>query len=97
MTEDVVITVNPWCPYGTRTVGWFGPISAERTILGKSWEEGIEEVLEEAKEKARALGGNAVVGLEIECDPYRSDGGHIFLQGNVARCTALFPDYAVAP
>jgi hypothetical protein len=89
MTE-VLITRDPWVG-GTRS-GYYHipPLKIERKVSGLSWEEAVDGILDEAAQEARQNGCNAIVGIEITCDPYHSDGGLIRLLGTAARLEPMF-------
>lgn len=86
---DVLISVDP-CVSGTRSAGYSGVIRLERNVSGVSWEEAIGRILEDAAEEARHRSCNAVVNVEIHCDPYRTDGVHVSLTGTMANLEPLF-------
>jgi uncharacterized protein YbjQ (UPF0145 family) len=76
MNLDVELYTSPWVS-GTRAVGYFGPISsslflADASVEDRSeaWEKAELELLESLRDKARATGANAVVGLEVTLDPF---------------------------
>ncbi len=91
--SDVILSIHPSVS-GMRWTGMYGPIDLESRLIGASWEEGIEAILDEAAGRARACGANAVVGLEIECDPYHRDGGHVSIQGTIALLEPRFLEMA---
>ncbi len=72
---EVEIYLTPWVS-GTRSVVQFGPIRSELFLddglvddpmgLGKA----EDELLESLRDRARKMGGNAVVGLAITLDPF---------------------------
>lgn len=93
-SRQVILTIEPWVN-GTRMQSYWGPLLLNITVTGASWEEGIDSILEAAAEAARARGCNAVVGIEIECDPYHKNGGRIELKGTVAQLEPLFADVTV--
>ena len=66
------------------------PIQVSRKVTAVSWEEAVDSVLEEAAQQARDRLCNAIVGIEITCDPYHRDGGVIELVGTAAKLEALF-------
>ena len=78
--DDVELYTSPWVS-GTRAAAYFGPISSELFLEDDSVEDRVEawtcaerELLESLREKARSLGANAVVGLEVTLDPFAQDG-----------------------
>lgn len=83
-----IITVAPWVA-GMRATAYHTGIHLTHVVQGKSWEEGIDEILASAEEKARKLGCNALVGLEIACDPYHRPGGRIELSATGAAVVPL--------
>lgn len=87
--SNVILSVSPY-PSGMRAQGYWGPLHLERVIVGKSWEEGIDELLEEAAQAARDLSCNAVVNIEISCDPYHQDGGKVWITGTIASLEPWF-------
>lgn len=96
MKGDVLLSINPWVG-GTRAKGYWGPIKIERMVSGPSWEEAIDAILEDAADEARVRCCNAVVGMEITCDPYRPNGGHIRFEGTAADLEPLFAGVSVWP
>lgn len=100
--EDVALYTSPWVS-GTRAAAYFGPISAELFLEDDTvedrpaaWEKAERELLEGLRDKARGLGANAVVGLEVTLDPFarQSDEGPTGLRlhavGTAARLEPLF-------
>ncbi len=87
--SGIHITHHPWMA-GMRLTALYGTICIKTKVQGKSWEEGIDGALEAAAAEVRELGGNALVGMEMHCDPYHSDGGHIRVIGSSARFEPLF-------
>jgi hypothetical protein len=78
--DDVELYTSPWVS-GTRAAAYFGPISSELFLEDDSVEDRVEawtcaerELLESLREKARSLGANAVVGLEVTLDPFAENG-----------------------
>ena len=80
--ENVELFWSPWVS-GTRSVTYLGPI---RSVLflesgldhdrSGAWSKAERELLESIRDRARAVGANAVVGLEVTVDPFaRSDAG----------------------
>jgi len=74
--EDVELYTSPWVS-GTRAAAYFGPISSELFLEDDSVDDRVEawtraerELLESLRDKARSLGANAVVGLEVTLDPF---------------------------
>jgi hypothetical protein len=72
--QDVELYTSPWVS-GTRAAAYFGPISselflpdAEVTDRSAAWTKAERELLESLRDKARMLGANAVVGLEVTLD-----------------------------
>lgn len=92
---DVVLSAEPWLP-GMRTV-WssWGSMHLRRVVSGVSWEEGIAAIQEDAADEARRGNANAVLGIVIECDPYRCE---LTLTGTAALLEPMFDGYVpVAP
>lgn len=74
--NDVELYTSPWVS-GTRAAAYFGPISSELFLEDDSfedrsaaWSKAERELLESLRDKARTLGANAVVGLEVTLDPF---------------------------
>jgi len=69
----------PWVA-GTRSVAYFGVVTTERAIARsllarQAVLEAEEDALLDALGQCSAeLGGNAVVGVEVEADPFGEDG-----------------------
>lgn len=92
---------SPWVS-GTRAAAYFGPISTELFLedegiddRSEAWSKAERELLESLRDKARALGANAVVGLEVTLDPFAvSDKGTSGLRlhavGTAAKLEPLF-------
>lgn len=95
MSEQIILSSEPWVG-GMQVRGWFGPVECDREVIGKSWEEAVYDLREDAAEKAREMGGNAVVGIEIECHPWCAPA-KISLKGTVARLEPLFAGVTVYP
>jgi uncharacterized protein YbjQ (UPF0145 family) len=79
--KEVEIYTSPWVS-GTRAAVFFGTVTAEvflvRDVAAKSagLNKAAQELFEALRDKARALGANAVVGLEVTLDPFaRSEAG----------------------
>ncbi len=83
--EDVQLSTSPWVS-GTRSAVYFGPIHSElflhdelpqnRVAACAMWGKAVQELLEALRDRARALGANAVVGLAVSLDPFaRSKSG----------------------
>ena len=83
--EDVEISTSPWVS-GTRSTVYFGPIHSElfldrdlphdRAAACAVWSKAVRELLDALRERARALGANAIVGLAVSLDPFaRSSAG----------------------
>ncbi len=101
-TEDVELYTSPWVS-GTRAAAYFGPISSEIFLAdesvedrSESWSKAERELLESLRDKARSLGANAVVGLEITLDPFARDektdctGLRLHAVGTAAKLEPLF-------
>ena len=102
-TEDVELYTSPWVS-GTRAAAYFGPISSELFLPDDSvedrsaaWTRAERELLESLREKARTLGANAVVGLEVTLDPFaqscdneKDTGLHLHAVGTAAKLEPLF-------
>ena len=78
--EDVELYTSPWVS-GTRAAAYFGPISSELFLeddavedRSEAWAKAERELLESLRDKARTLGANAVVGLEVTLDPFARSG-----------------------
>jgi uncharacterized protein YbjQ (UPF0145 family) len=76
LDQDVELYTSPWVS-GTRAAAYFGPISSELFLEDDSvedrteaWTKAERELLESLRDKARSLGANAVVGLEVTLDPF---------------------------
>ena len=74
--QDVELYTSPWVS-GTRAAAYFGPISSELFLPDEevtdrtaAWTKAERELLESLRDKARTLGANAVVGLEVTLDPF---------------------------
>ncbi len=101
MIEDVELYTSPWVS-GTRAAAYFGPISTELFLKdegiddrSEAWAKAERELLESLRDKARALGANAVVGLEVTLDPVAvTDEGETGLKlhavGTAAKLEPLF-------
>ncbi len=101
MTEDVELYTSPWVS-GTRAAAYFGPISSELFLEDQSvddraeaWTKAERELLESLRDKARGLGANAVVGLEVTLDPFsKSEAGvsglRLHAVGTAAKLEPLF-------
>ncbi len=102
LSEDVELYTSPWVS-GTRAAAYFGPISAELFLEDNSvedreeaWGKAERELLESLRDKARGLGANAVVGLEVTLDPFAHDekndatGLRLHAVGTAAKLEPLF-------
>ena len=99
--EDVELYTSPWVS-GTRAAAYFGPISTElfledETVGDRSeaWSKAERELLESLRDKARGLGANAVVGLEVTLDPFAlsekgTTGLRLHAVGTAAKLEPLF-------
>ena len=101
--SDVELYTSPWVS-GTRAAAYFGPISSELFLADDSvedrttaWMRAERELLESLRDKARTLGANAVVGLEVTLDPFAqstnsSEGTGLRLHavGTAAKLEPLF-------
>lgn len=96
--EDIKIYTSPWVQ-GTRAAAYFGfveyelsrarPQNAERRqeIMLKSF----IDILTGLRAKVLDLGGNAIVGLEIDADPFvLGDIIHWLARGTAAKLEPLF-------
>ncbi len=101
-TEDVELYTSPWVS-GTRAAAYVGPISSELVLPDDSvedrsaaWTRAERELLESLREKARSLGANAVVGLEVTLDPFAKaeekdvTGLRLHAVGTAAKLEPLF-------
>lgn len=99
--EEVELYTSPWVS-GTRAAAYFGPISSELFLEDElvddrsaAWSKAEQELLASLRDKARGLGANAVVGLEVTLDPFaRSSAGSSGLRlhavGTAAKLEPLF-------
>jgi uncharacterized protein YbjQ (UPF0145 family) len=100
--HDVELYTSPWVS-GTRAAAYFGPISSELFLAdgavedrSEAWEKAERELLESLRDKARALGANAVVGLEVTLDPFAHVDGsdrtglRLHAVGTAAKLEPLF-------
>jgi hypothetical protein len=100
--SDVELYTSPWVS-GTRAAAYFGPISSELFLPDDSledrtaaWTRAERELLESLRDKARTLGANAVVGLEVTLDPFAHDedkegtGLRLHAVGTAAKLEPLF-------
>ena len=100
--SDVELYTSPWVS-GTRAAAYFGPISSELFLPDDSledrtaaWTWAERELLESLRDKARTLGANAVVGLEVTLDPFAHDedkegtGLRLHAVGTAAKLEPLF-------
>ena len=101
-SADVDLYTSPWVS-GTRAAAYFGPISAELFLddatvgnRAEAWGKAEIELLESLRDKARMLGANAVVGLEVTLDPFaqskqtRASGLLLHAVGTAAKLEPLF-------
>jgi uncharacterized protein YbjQ (UPF0145 family) len=79
--EEVEIHTSPWVS-GARSVVHFGPVKADFFLAddliddSAAFTKAEDELLEALRDKARARGANAVLGLEVTLDPFaRSETG----------------------
>jgi hypothetical protein len=99
--EEVELYTSPWVS-GTRAAAYFGPISSELFLeddfvddRSVAWGKAEQELLASLRDKARALGANAVVGLEVTLDPFATSpaglkGLKLHAVGTAARLEPLF-------
>ena len=100
--NDVELYTSPWVS-GTRAAAYFGPISSELFLADDSvedrsaaWTKAERELLESLRDKARTLGANAVVGLEVTLDPFAQlpdtglTGLRLHAVGTAAKLEPLF-------
>ena len=100
--DEVELYTSPWVS-GTRAAAYFGPISSELFLEDDSvddrveaWTRAEKELLESLREKARSLGANAVVGLEVTLDPFAkaeekdTTGLRLHAVGTAAKLEPLF-------
>lgn len=83
--QGVKLFTESWAA-GTRADQYFGTVTvqswlADAEILDREqeWEKAEMELLEALKDKAAALGANAVVGLEVHADPWAAPEGQMGL------------------
>jgi hypothetical protein len=101
-SDEVELYTSPWVS-GTRAAAYFGPISSELFLPDDSvddrveaWTKAERELLESLREKARSLGANAVVGLEVTLDPFAREeekdvtGLRLHAVGTAAKLEPLF-------
>ena len=102
LDQDVELYTSPWVS-GTRAAAYFGPISSELFLedesvedRGEAWSKAERELLEALRDKARSLGANAVVGLEVTLDPFarhpetEATGLRLHAVGTAAKLEPLF-------
>jgi uncharacterized protein YbjQ (UPF0145 family) len=102
LDQDVELYTSPWVS-GTRAAAYFGPISSELFLEDDSvedrteaWSKAERELLESLRDKARSLGANAVVGLEVTLDPFarapetEKTGLRLHAVGTAAKLEPLF-------
>ena len=100
--NDVELYTSPWVS-GTRAAAYFGPISSELFLQddqvedrSSAWTKAERELLESLRDKARLLGANAVVGLEVTLDPFaratdsEATGLRLHAVGTAAKLEPLF-------
>ncbi len=100
--NEVELYTSPWVS-GTRAAAYFGPISSELFLEDDSiedrsaaWTKAERELLESLRDKARTLGANAVVGLEVTLDPFAHQaekdvtGLRLHAVGTAAKLEPLF-------
>jgi hypothetical protein len=100
--EEFEFYTSPWVS-GTRAAAYFGPVTAEiflddDSILDREedWMKAERELLEVLRDKAKALGANAVVGFEMTLDPFAynketgATGLRLYAVGTSTRLEALF-------
>jgi len=100
--NDVELYTSPWVS-GTRAAAYFGPISSELFLQddqvedrSSAWAKAERELLESLRDKARLLGANAVVGLEVTLDPFAratdsdATGLRLHAVGTAAKLEPLF-------
>ena len=99
--EEVELYTSPWVS-GTRAAAYFGPISSELFLeddlvvdRSEAWAKAERELLESLRDKARGLGANAVVGLEVTLDPFAkaedgATGLRLHAVGTAAKLEPLF-------
>jgi uncharacterized protein YbjQ (UPF0145 family) len=94
---EVELYAGAWVP-GTRAEAYFGPISSEIFLRDAEvmdrvgeWTEAQLDLLELLRERARLKHANAVIGVEMNLDPFarcpRSGaiGLHLYAMGTAAR------------
>lgn len=102
LDQDVELYTSPWVS-GTRAAAYFGPISSELFLeddtvedRSEAWAKAERELLESLRDKARSLGANAVVGLEVTLDPFarspesNATGLRLHAVGTAAKLEPLF-------
>ncbi len=101
LDQDVELYTSPWVS-GTRAAAYFGPISSELFLeddsvedRSEAWSKAERELLESLRDKARSLGANAVVGLEVTLDPFAKNeaeatGLRLHAVGTAAKLEPLF-------
>ena len=102
LDQDVELYTSPWVS-GTRAAAYFGPISSELFLeddsvkdRSEAWTKAERELLESLRDKARSLGANAVVGLEVTLDPFArladtdTTGLRLHAVGTAAKLEPLF-------
>lgn len=86
---EVMLTGAPWIS-GMRALGYYEGVKFEHQVRGKSWEEAIDALLEDAAERARAVACNAILNFQIDVHPYRENGPVIAFRGTFSRQETLF-------
>lgn len=100
VTGEVSLHSSPWVS-GTRAHSYFGPLNlhvfvADEPVASRARrpDRRVRELLADARAEVRERGGNALVGIEVEADPFAevrsSHGTRVTIMGTVARLEPLW-------
>lgn len=87
--DDIHFYTSPWVT-GTRAAQYFGPLSSITDYEKPTQiDEALERVLKNLAESCCALGGNALVGIELTINPF-ADPPTVHVVGTAAELVPLF-------